>query len=142
MTMKSEFTKNLLPKFDFTRRDGTAFEDTVMSTHDKIEGTPEAWESRSLGAEEAYVALAPSIDSNLIDESLGLQMISIRLQKSLIDDLKSIAELNGIGYQPLIRQILNRFVTSEKNRLMREIVGVDPKINNIATAISSKRRAR
>ena len=135
MRKKSEFTKDLLTKFDFTRRDGTTLEDMVMSTHDKIEGTTEAWESRSLGAEEAYVTLAPSIDSNLIDESLGLQMISIRLQKSLIDDLKNIAELNGIGYQPLVRQILNRFVTSEKNRLMREIVGVDPKVNNIATPI-------
>jgi hypothetical protein len=31
-----------------------------------------------------------------------------------------IAEINGIGYQPLIRQVLKRFAYSEKKRILRE----------------------
>lgn len=48
-----------------------------------------------------------------INDALSLQPISIRLQKGLIENLKTIAELNGIGYQPLIRQALTRFVEGE-----------------------------
>ena len=49
--------------------------------------------------------------ATMIDQSLGLQMISVRLQKKLIDQLKQLAEDDGIGYQPLIRQILQRYVS-------------------------------
>ncbi len=31
-----------------------------------------------------------------------------------------IAEINGIGYQPLIRQVLKRFADAEKKRILRE----------------------
>lgn len=51
---------------------------------------------------------------------LGLQAISIRLQPDLIQDLKTIAQHNGIGYQTLIKQILHRFVHSEKKMLANE----------------------
>jgi len=54
-----------------------------------------------------------------LDDALELQLISVRLQKSLIDGLKLIAKANGIGYQPLMRQVLNRFVDSELRRLVR-----------------------
>ncbi|WP_140060940.1 hypothetical protein, partial [Vibrio parahaemolyticus] len=60
-------------------------------------------------------------DGEKLDDKLGLQMISIRLQKSLIEDLKDIAELNGIGYQPLMKQILKRFVDAEKKKILREM---------------------
>jgi hypothetical protein len=45
------------------------------------------------------------------------------LQKSLIEDFKAIASLNGIGYQPLMRQILKRFVDCEKKRIIKEFGG-------------------
>ena len=48
-----------------------------------------------------------------IDNALGLQLISIRLQHDLINKLKMIAERHQVGYQPLIRDLLNRFATSE-----------------------------
>jgi len=48
----------------------------------------------------------------MIDEALDLKMISIRLQEGLIEALKAIAERKGIGYQPLIRQILTEHVRS------------------------------
>lgn len=85
-----------------------------------IESTTEAWEERQLGADEAFVEICDEFDEKAADEALELKMISIRLQQSLIDDLKAIAEINGIGYQPLIRQILNRFADAEKKKLLRE----------------------
>ena len=38
----------------------------------------------------------------------------------LIQDLKDLAKLNGLGYQPLIKQILKRFVDAEKKMMVRE----------------------
>jgi predicted DNA binding CopG/RHH family protein len=91
-----------------------------MADDPKIEGTPEAWESRDLGQDEKFVKISDDIKQDAIDESLELQMISIRLQKPLIDDLKMIAKLHGLGYQPLIRQILTRFVDCEKKQLLKQ----------------------
>jgi hypothetical protein len=86
----------------------------------KIVGTPEAWEDGSLGREEEFVRVSKDVDDFALNEAAGLQPISIRLQKSLIEDFKMIAEINGIGYQPLIRQVLKRFSDSEKRRILRE----------------------
>lgn len=75
-----------------------------------------------VGADETYVAEAPAELSVSLDESLGLQPISIRLQKELLDNLKALAQLNGIGYQPLIRQVLTRWVDCEMKQILRERV--------------------
>lgn len=86
----------------------------------KIVGTPEAWEDGSLGREEEFVRVSKNVDDAALSEAAGLHPISIRLQKSLIEDFKMIAEINGIGYQPLIRQVLKRFADAEKRRILRE----------------------
>lgn len=52
-----------------------------------------------------------------VDRTLGLQLISIRLQKTLVDQLKALAKEEGIGYQPYIRQILTAYVRNNKKRL-------------------------
>jgi predicted DNA binding CopG/RHH family protein len=91
-----------------------------MNMAKKIDGNVENWESRQLGADELSAAIDKSVSKNDLDEALGLQMISIRLQKSLIEELKLVGELNGIGYQPLIRQLLKRFVDGEMKRFARE----------------------
>jgi len=70
----------------------------------------EAWDNRELGASEEHVRKASPDREKALDERLGLQTISIRLQKSLIDNLKRLAEEDGIGYQPYVRQILMRHV--------------------------------
>jgi predicted DNA binding CopG/RHH family protein len=72
------------------------------------QNSDEAWESRGLGASEAHVRKSSSKREKSVEQGLGLQTISIRLQKSLIDDLKLLAEEDGIGYQPYIRQLLTR----------------------------------
>ena len=82
----------------------------------KIEDTAEAWEQRALGAEEEFVAVAEA-DEDAIDRAVGLQMISIRLPRQLIDDYKMLAEIEGMGYQPLMRQVLVRFMEGEHRRI-------------------------
>ena len=92
-----------------------------MTKHEKIPASDEAWESGQLGRDREHAK--PIKEDDLepqIDEALGLQSISIRLQKSLIEDFKFIATLNGLGYQPLMRQVLTRFVDYEKKRILRE----------------------
>jgi hypothetical protein len=91
----------------------------------KIVGTPEAWDERQLGADEAFAAPAPSsveLDSQ-IDDALALRMISIRLPETLIDDFKNIAVVRGgsMGYQTLMRQALKRFATSELKLIASEM---------------------
>lgn len=87
----------------------------------KIEGTEEAWDNGTLGQDEKYVEVSSNVDLNEhIEQALELQPISIRLQKSLVEDLKRLAKLRGLGYQPLIRQVLTRFIECEKKQLLRE----------------------
>jgi len=86
----------------------------------KVQDTVEAWEDGTLGQDEKFASVAESIEESALNEAAGLQMISIRLQRSLIEDFKNIAEINGIGYQPLIRQVLKRFADAEKKQILRE----------------------
>jgi predicted DNA binding CopG/RHH family protein len=90
----------------------------------KIQDTEDAWDTGALGQDEAFVELAADQDAQkaLINEALELQPISIRLQKSLIEDFKIIASMNGgIGYQTLMRQVLKRFADCEIKRILREV---------------------
>lgn len=87
----------------------------------KIEDTADAWGPEGTLGNDADFALAAQTDvSAAVDSSLGLQPISIRLQKSLVDNLKLLAQINGLGYQPLIRQVLTRFVDCELKALLRD----------------------
>lgn len=74
----------------------------------------------SVGTSDAYVAVAPAELSVALDDALDLQPISIRLQRDLLDNLKALAKLNGLGYQPLIRQVLTRWVDCELKHMLRE----------------------
>lgn len=106
----------------------------VMNTDfEKIEGTVEAWENGTLGCDKKYARVDDKASEEMIDESLGLQLISIRLQKSLIADLKDIAKMNGIGYQPLVKQILHRFVNAEKKMIIQQAISDAVKENQNKT---------
>lgn len=91
-----------------------------MTRHVKVQDSDDAWDTGQLGRAAEFVRPATRETGKAIDAALELQLISIRLQKSLIEDLKSIASLNGIGYQPLMRQILRRYIDGEKRRIVRE----------------------
>lgn len=81
-----------------------------MTNAKKIESTDQAWEDGTLGASAEHVAHAPVEMEAAIDAALGLQAISIRLPRQLVDAYRLIAAHHGIGYQPLMRDILQRWV--------------------------------
>lgn len=85
----------------------------------KIESTAEAWERRTLGASDAHVVVAEFSHEQALDKTLELQSISIRLPKQLIEQYKLIAHFHGVGYQPLMRDILMRFVPNALQEIMQ-----------------------
>ncbi len=87
----------------------------------KIEGTAEAWESGQLGTDETFVKVASQETHDALDKCMELKLISIRLPVSLIEDFKMIADYNQIGYQPLIRKMLQRFATAELKSMAVEL---------------------
>lgn len=76
----------------------------------------EAWEKGELGTSESHVRKVSKERESAVDKSFGLQMISLRLQKDLIAELKKLAHQAGIGYQPYIRQLLTHHVHGKKKR--------------------------
>lgn len=106
-----------------------------MSRPRRVQDSDDAWDTGQLGRAARNVRPATREMGKAVDAALGLQLISMRLQKSLIEDLKDIAALNGIGYQPLMRQILTRFVDGERRRINREAAA-----DRRAVATNSKRK--
>ncbi|NLC34896.1 MAG: hypothetical protein GX772_00335 [Alcaligenaceae bacterium] len=94
-------------------------------TGPKIESTAENWENRVLGADEAHVRVDDEDLESLINESLNLKVISIRLEESLISDFKMIAKHHGMSYQPLMRQVLRRFADAETRRILRKYIAAE-----------------
>lgn len=82
----------------------------------------DAWDSRALGQDELHVERVDTSFESSLDNAINLQMISIRLQKSLIEDLKLIAKANGVGYQPLIRDVLTRFAHCEIKQIIKDTI--------------------
>lgn len=89
-----------------------------MST---TETCTDAWDTGELGRDERSVEAASEELRAEIDDALDLQMVSLRLQKANIKDLKFIADYRGIGYQPLIRDLIGRFVRAELGVIAREL---------------------
>ncbi|MCO4320368.1 CopG family antitoxin [Aliidiomarina quisquiliarum] len=91
---------------------------SINRTEEKVKNSmenAEKWENRELGASEEHVE---AVDfSQVIEDTLNaatrMKPISIRLEEELLEQLKFIASHHGLGYQPLIRQLLKRFVKAE-----------------------------
>jgi predicted DNA binding CopG/RHH family protein len=73
----------------------------------------DAWDTGELGRDEKYVKRSSAEDEASVEAALDLQLISIRLQKELLEQLKFIAKYHGIGYQPMMRDILCRWARTE-----------------------------
>lgn len=84
-----------------------------------------AWDNRELGASEEFVRKASKAREKSIDEKLGLQIISIRLQKNLIDELRELAGEDGLGYQPYVRRVLTQHVRHEKRKRGKHLKVID-----------------
>ncbi len=76
----------------------------------------EQWDSRKLGASLEHAEAVSDAYSAEVDALVSLQAISIRLPKTLMKDLKDIAARYEIGYQPMIRDLLNRFALAEQKK--------------------------
>ena len=74
------------------------------------------WESRELGSDPQFArsTSVPASFHELLNKSNNMQMISIRLPKDLIDDLKNISKAQKMGYQALMREVLKRFCRCRK----------------------------
>ncbi|AZM39887.1 hypothetical protein EJP75_16005 [Acinetobacter baumannii] len=101
-------------------------QDKAMNTQDNIFDDVAQWDSRELGADESFVkskGMSNKLKTLLNNRtSQKMQMISIRLPSTLIDDLKNIGEVEGIGYQALSREVLQRFVDAENRRKFNDVV--------------------
>jgi predicted DNA binding CopG/RHH family protein len=86
-----------------------------MSMVKKIPGSAENWENGELGLNKVTAKVVTQNEAAAIDQAAGLNMhpISIRLPVELISQMKEIAEHHGIGYQPLIRDVIQRWAVSE-----------------------------
>ena len=81
----------------------------------------EEWDSETPDAEEEIFKVADEATSLAVDEAAGTQLVSIRMSKSMIEAFKALAASNnGIGYQTLMKQILQRFIDSEMKRVWKE----------------------
>jgi len=92
-----------------------------MAGNDRIEDTAEAWDSGVLGNDEEFTQRTEVKSEVALDDALGLQAISIRLPKDLIDQFKAIAKIHGMGYQPLMREVLKRFADAEVRVIMTQL---------------------
>jgi hypothetical protein len=111
-------------------RGSTMNNDTTQKTS-QILDTCAAWESGRLGRDDAYTVETDAQEAAAIDEALGFQTISIRLPSSMIEDVKAIARLHDVGYQPLMRDVLARWVSAEK-KLAK--AGIAEAINQIKSS--------
>lgn len=91
-----------------------------MSDHDAVPEADCPWESGALGLSEEHALASTGDHEQSVDDALGLQLISIRLPKGLIADLKFIATREGLGYQPLVRRVLQRFAAWEFKNMAHE----------------------
>src|SRR5688572_10163231 len=90
-------------------------------TKASIPSTDEAWDDETLGGDAESMKVADKATKEAIDQEAGTQLISIRMHKSMVDAFKAIAAANkGIGYQTLMKQILQRFIDGEMRRVWNE----------------------
>ena len=83
----------------------------------KFDADAELWERGKLGTSAKHARPVSDEQDRALYDGLGLRLLSFRIQRSLIEKLKEIARLEGIGYQPLMRQILTRYDRENEHRL-------------------------
>lgn len=84
---------------------------------EKFDKDNELWDSKKLGASAEHAVPVPPEFEKALDEATGLQLLSFRIQKSIIEQLKQLSKLEGIGYQPLMRKVITKYVRENEHRL-------------------------
>jgi len=93
-----------------------------MARTEKGKVSAGAWEDGRLGRDEKFVKVADAAEEQAVDDALELKLISIRLPKKLISQFKLIGHFHGVGYQPLMRDILERYARTEMLDILRSEV--------------------
>lgn len=90
------------------------------------------WENRELGEDPNFAksSSVPASFHEILNKSSNMQMISIRLPKDLITDLKEISSAQKLGYQALMREVLKRFVAAEKKAMYRELMRANEELES------------
>lgn len=106
--------------------------------HDKIFQDEEIrkWESREWGADPEYAehVQMPAALQELLNKgseengNTRMQLISIRLPVSLIEDLKRTGKEESIGYQTLTRDILIKSMEERKHKNINKILAENKKL--------------
>lgn len=91
-----------------------------MARSERGKVSVDAWEDGKLGRDEKFVKVAEAAEGDAVDEALGLKLISIRLPKKLINQFKLIGHFHGVGYQPLMRDIMERYARNEIMAILEE----------------------
>ena len=81
----------------------------------------EPWESGALGRDAAHARRVPVDVEQAVDSALAMKLVTMRLPVPMIEALKMIAEHYGIGYQPMVRDLLGRFIASEIPMILSQI---------------------
>lgn len=120
---------------------------TKQSNREKFYADADKWENRELGAEEEYVkrssmpeALKKLLNGKTEENPNGkMQLISIRLPESLIEDLKRIGQVESLGYQTLARTILHRFVEAENRKELNKVLARNIKLEREIEAMKKEK---
>ncbi|MDO4709084.1 MAG: hypothetical protein Q4B94_04575 [Pseudomonadota bacterium] len=83
------------------------------------EARNELWETGALGASPEHARVAKGASARL-DAATNMRLVTMRLPNALVDTLKDIASHHGVGYQPMVRDLLMRFAVSELRAIRRE----------------------
>ena len=78
-----------------------------------IQNTAEAWESGKLGREIKHAKASSKEVDIQVDKALDLEIISIRLEKDLIESFKILGKKYDVSYKPLMRHALKSFIQSQ-----------------------------
>ena len=89
---------------------------------EKTLGADEDWESGKLGGDKEYARPANQETEHGVDDALGLQIVSIRMDQDLVDSFRLLATFHGVGYQPLMRDALKRFAECELKAIVTGVV--------------------
>ena len=110
----------------------------------QIIDSDEKWDTGELDRDENFaeaIKITPELRQT-IDDAVGLQMISIRLSKSLIEDFKFLGDHYGIKYQTLMRQVLARFADAEKKNLARKAASAQIKAARQESSAPAKQETK
>lgn len=77
----------------------------------KIPGTTENWENRTLGASEQHAIPASPQASAEVDTALGLATVKLRMSKQDVDKLEALAKSKGLILQAYIKSVLAKEIS-------------------------------